>query len=98
MNSKATPARLTAFSTLSALPPKAAALSPARTVAAGAAERVPVGHGKPQMVLHRFAFDHFVFVVVVESQQFLLLGPSNLTSEFLEMRPWEVLALRPLGI
>ena len=46
----------------------------AERVAAGPAERVPVGHAEAEVVLHRLAFDHFVGVVTAEGERVLGLG------------------------
>ena len=40
----------------------------------GAAERVPVGDGEAEVVLHRLAFDDLVLVVVAEGERVLALG------------------------
>jgi hypothetical protein len=41
----------------------------AERITSGAAERMPVGNAEAEVILHRFAFHLFVFVIVVESEQ-----------------------------
>ena len=74
MNSKATRTRFLAFSTVSSarFPGPLHRARPER-VAARAAERVPVGDGEAEVVLHRLAFDDFVLVVVVKGEHVLAL-------------------------
>ena len=43
----------------------------AERIAAHAAERVPVGDGEAQVLLHRLAFDHLVGVVMPEGERVL---------------------------
>ena len=92
MNSKATRARFSAFSTeLLTVVPGPQRGARAERIGAGAAERVPVGDAEAQVVLHRVAFDLFVLVVVAEGER--VLRRWDLRSgcgRFREMRPWEV--------
>ena len=95
MNSKATRARFMAFSTESSAASQGRSIVPGPNGSLpGAAERVPIGHAEAEVVLHRLAFDHFVFVVVVEGQRVLALGAFEADLfDSREMQPWFVVSV-----
>ena len=56
---------------IGAVVPRAQHRAHAERIPAGAAERVPIDHRKAQVIAHRLALDHFVRVVMLESQRIL---------------------------